>query len=76
MLPIATELETADRELTSRITPELLWNIVANVPEEWLVDHRFPSVEAHRAAYVEYLGLRLTAPRAFVQEAIDARERL
>lgn len=76
LLPIATELETADRELTSRITPELLWNIVANVPEEWLVDHRFPSVEAHRAAYVEYLGLRLTAPRAFVQEAIDARERL
>ncbi|ACL26062.1 HipA family kinase [Chloroflexus aggregans] len=76
LLPAANDLAAADTELTHRITPELLREIVELVPDEWLVDPRFPSVEAHREAYIEYLSLRLAAPRAFVQEAIDARERL
>ncbi|MEF3273780.1 MAG: aminotransferase class I and II [Chloroflexus sp.] len=76
LLPAASQLGAVDEVLARQITPELIRAIVAQVPDEWLADPRFPSIEAHRAAYVEYLTLRLTAPRAFVQEAIDARERL
>ncbi|WP_298816837.1 HipA family kinase [Chloroflexus sp.] len=76
LLPAATHLAAVDEALARQITPELLGEIIAQVPGEWLEDPRFPSVEAHRAAYIEYFTLRLTAPRAFVQEAINARERL
>lgn len=76
LIAAASDLEAADRELADHINTDLLWRIVANVPDEWLIDRRFSSVEDHRVAYVEYLSLRLAAPRAFVQEAIDVHERL
>ena len=52
----------------ARVTPELLEEIAAAVPGEWL-DGDDPAV------YVAYLRERLEAPRAFVEEAEEARER-
>jgi hypothetical protein len=44
------------------------------VPDGWLGDvAAFADVAAHRRAYVEYLMRRVEAPRAFTQEAVDAR---
>ena len=75
LLPGASALDAVDGELAARLTPEILTDIVASIPDEWLAgDSHFASASEHRAAYVEYLTLRLAAPRAFVAEAIRARE--
>jgi HipA-like kinase len=76
LLPAASEIGTADAALAPRITPELIEALVAAIPDTWLgVEPAFADVTAHRAAYVEFLLRRLAAPRAFVEEAIDARTR-
>ncbi len=77
LLPYAAALAEVDHELAARLTPERLTAIVELIPEAWLDNEpAFTSREAHRAAYVEYLVRRVQAPRAFVEEAIDARARL
>jgi hypothetical protein len=73
LLPMASKLEAADRRLSQRITPEDLRDIVALIPDSWLGDQAFENVEAERGAYRDYLIRRLEGPRAFVEEAIDAR---
>ncbi len=57
----------------------MIAEIVALIPDAWLaadaprVDGEAVDATAHRAAYAEYLTLRLEAPRAFVAEALRAR---
>jgi hypothetical protein len=76
LLPVASELHAVDAALTPRITPALITELVAAIPEVWLVNEpTFADLTAHRAAYVEYLLNRLETPRAFVEEAIDAHIR-
>lgn len=60
LLPFAKDIEKIDAEFSAKLTPEVLREIVALVPEEWL-----ENAEADRAAYVEFLTRRLEAPRAF-----------
>jgi hypothetical protein len=67
LLPFAGALEEIDAPSAARLTPEVLRDIVALVPDAWMED---PS---HRTAYTEYLSRRLAPPRAFVKEAIRAR---
>jgi hypothetical protein len=77
LLPFASELEAADRELAPRVTPELIRAVTDLIPQVWLCDdHAFSDREAHRAAYAEYLMRRIAAPRAFVTEAVRARSTL
>ncbi len=77
LLPFAGDLEAADKALAPLLTPQGLEAIVAQVPESWLGDvEQFADVEAHRAAYVKYLGARLQEPRLWVEEARHAREQL
>lgn len=77
LLPLADEIAAADELLTPLLTREVLEEIVALVPDEWLGDvPLFENIAAHRAAYVEYLSRRLAAPRVWVEEAMDARHRL
>ena len=77
LLPFAGSISEADARLASRLTETRLREIVALIPDEWLGDVPiFPDVAAHRAAYLDYLMLRLDSPRAFVQEAENARTRL
>jgi hypothetical protein len=74
LLSLASALPEADAELAPRLTGAALESIVALVPEGWLGDvPGFADVAAHRRAYVEFLTRRLEAPRAFTQEAVDAR---
>ncbi len=75
LLPAASRLGAVDGELAAHLTPQILADIVALIPDDWLTgDAHFTSAAEHRAAYAEYLTLRLAAPRAFVAEAIRARE--
>ena len=75
LLPFADSLMAVDEELASRLTPERLREIVADIPDGWLgSDGAEPA--AARATYLEYLTRRVQAPRAFVQEAVNARSQL
>lgn len=76
LLRFASELPGADERLSARLTPAVIAGIVARVPDEWLMDGTFTSADSARTAYVEYLTRRLAAPRAFVEEAIRARNAL
>jgi hypothetical protein len=77
LLPLADALPEADAVLTERLTAEQIAAIVDLIPESWLGDvPAFGSPAEHREAYVRYLLSRLEGPRAFVEEAIDARAKL
>ena len=66
LIPFAGSIEAADAALAPLVTEELLRDVAAAVPTEWLGD-------ASGELYVEYLRRRLEQPRAFVAEAERAR---
>jgi len=77
LLPVAGDIREADRELALLLTPAILADIVALIPDSWLGDEPlFAGPAEHRAAYRAYLESRLEAPRRFVEEAEHARARL
>jgi len=71
LLPFANEIEKADAELSAKLTPEILSETVALVPDDW-----FDAAHEQRAVYLEFLTNRLSGEREFVKEAIDARAAL
>lgn len=73
LLPFADQLAEVDALFAAKLTPEILTNIVALIPDAWLDGEAFGSTQAHREAYVAYFLQRLEAPRAFAQEADNAR---
>jgi hypothetical protein len=76
LMPAAGDLRAADSRLRPLLTGEVLAEVVANVPDEWIGDEAlFPDADAHRQAYQRYLQERLEGPLAWLQEAIDAQRR-
>jgi hypothetical protein len=74
LLPWATALPEADAALSAKLGHGVLQEIVAQVPDGWLLNaDAFADPATQCAAYVEYLVRRLDEPRSFVQEAIHAR---
>ncbi|ATE53220.1 hypothetical protein CNX65_07890 [Actinosynnema pretiosum] len=74
MLPFAGALSEVDGELSAAITPELLDEVLALVPDEWLEgDEQFPGAERVRSAYRDLFAARLRAPRTWVDELEAAR---
>jgi len=74
LLPFAGSLQESDTRLSQLITPQVLEEIVALIPETWLGrDVPFATPQENREAYAKYLQQRLQQPHAFVQEAIRAR---
>jgi hypothetical protein len=83
LLPYAASILEADERLASRLTPELLADVVALVPDDWLrpegarLDRpggpNLTTPAGHRSAYLDYLVRRLAAPRAFAEEAERVR---
>jgi len=74
LLPAASALAAVDDALAATLTPQLIGDIVSLIPDSWLpVESGFADAAGIRAAYHEYLSLRLQAPRAFVEEALRAR---
>lgn len=77
MLPMATELEAVDKEFRSLLTPDLISDIVALIPEEWLTDeYSFATSAEHRQAYMHFLEMRVNHSEIFVKEAHNARKAL
>ena len=74
LLPFASALEQADKEMTAAINNDVIQTVVNLIPDDWLQDKSPFSTPAEiRQAYVQYLTTRLEAPRRFVEEAIRAR---
>jgi len=74
LLRHATTLKDADESMAAALTQTDVEDIVAMIPEEWLVDGT-PGADPSdmRDAYVRYLLDRLKGRREFVDEAIRAR---
>jgi len=74
LLPLASGLARADAALGARLSAARLGEIVALVPDAWLLGpDAFGSAQRQRHAYAEYLQQRLALPHAFVAEAERAR---
>jgi hypothetical protein len=80
LLAVSGDLEAADAELAGRLSAELIADVLESVPDALLMDRigagDFPTAAAARERYRAYLGKRLRAPRAFVAEALAARQKL
>jgi hypothetical protein len=80
LLAEADALEEIDERMTDQITPDVVEEIVASVPEEWLgrdgVDPDRPPAADQRRQYAAYLLERLKLPHRFVEEAVRARAAL
>jgi hypothetical protein len=69
LLGFHPDLAAADAALAPLVTEELLTEVAALVPEEWLEDEPgFASADAVRAAYVEQLATRMAGPRDWLPE--------
>jgi HipA-like protein len=76
LLHVAGDLAQADERLRPRLDGSVLADIVASVPEEWFGEEaEFADLDAHREAYLTYLAQRLSGPRAWLQEAVGAKQR-
>jgi hypothetical protein len=76
LLPFASSIAAADERLAPNVTPELVADLVAAIPDDWLApDPRAGDADAQRRAYVAYLGRRLDEPRPFVGPADELRAR-
>jgi hypothetical protein len=74
LLPFAGSIAAADERLARRVTPALLNDLVAAIPDDWLPPDRvIGDADAQRRAYVSYLLTRLAARAAFVAEAERVR---
>lgn len=74
LLSFASLLPAADLQMTARLAPAIIEDVVKLIPEAWLLgDAPFSGSGQHRGAYVEYLLNRLAGPRVFLEEALRAR---
>jgi hypothetical protein len=77
LLRFADALEEADAAMMQVMTPSLIRDVTALVPDSWLAsDPAFAAPALTREAYAQHLTRRLQAPRAFLQEAMRARSAL
>ena len=77
LLPFATRLEEADQELKSKLSQDVIRQVVDFVPDEWILASRdTETAEEARAVYVDFLWSRLEQSFHFVNGAIDARKAL
>ena len=77
LLKFSNELDAADAAMRARVTPALIEEVVALVPDAWLAsDKVFAQPALAREAYVRHLTGRLRQPSAFLEEAKRARSML
>ena len=77
LLANATELNEVDANFRFLLNQEVIRSIVDQVPAEWLEkDAAFPTTDAHRRAYVQFLETRLAHSEIFLKEAQYAAQSL
>ncbi|MBO9634985.1 MAG: aminotransferase class I and II [Chitinophagaceae bacterium] len=74
LLPFASEIDKADKELRPLLSPEKIRSIVDLLPEDWLATWSTGDVPANiRDVYYNFLTTRLASSEIFVKEAQHAR---
>jgi hypothetical protein len=74
LLRAARMLNEIDQLMADALTPDVIEPIVDMIPDVWLEEAGAVGGAARsRSAYRRYLCERVTAPRAFVEEAVRAR---
>ena len=74
LLPVASSIAGAGRELRPKITPDAIESIVAAIPDDWLADPSpFATPADLRRAYVDLILTRHSAADAFEAAAEQAR---
>lgn len=74
LLQQATALDEASVEIKAKITPQMVAQIIATIPEDWLLNEADTlSPTQMRAAYTEYIFAKLAMIDSLVKEAKDAR---
>jgi hypothetical protein len=74
LLSRASELETVDQEFKAILTPGLIREIVALVPDEWLIrEDQTETAAEMREVYAQFLITRIAVSQIFVNEAQHAR---
>lgn len=73
LLPQASELAAADAFCRAIITPEVLKNIVALIPDQWLPEGK---AEQYRIIYYNFLTTRLSSAAIFLNASENARKAL
>ncbi|HYM83857.1 MAG TPA: HipA family kinase [Candidatus Dormibacteraeota bacterium] len=74
LLPYAGSIEAADGRLAPLLTEAVLRDLVSLIPDDWLgSDAAIGGPDSQRAAYVDYVSVRLQARDAFVEMAEGAR---
>lgn len=76
LLPLASELDEANITCSAILTKDRIQDIVSLIPDEWLIEDSFHTVEEHRNAYTQFLVNRIAHADFFVNEARHARESL
>jgi hypothetical protein len=78
LLAHASDLAAADARLAPLVTADLIDYVLATVPDALLLDpvnrDEFRNATDARARYHDYLRIRLSEPRLYVEEAIRAKE--
>jgi hypothetical protein len=79
LLPWASRLEEVDAACREILTPTLIREIVALLPDEWLTGLGWSpdaSPDNIRSVYVQFLNSRIAASAIFIKEAQHARQAL
>jgi hypothetical protein len=74
LLSKATSLKEASSEIKQLINADVIKEIIANIPEDWLLSEGdFLNPDEMRAAYISFLNTKLLQIDELVKEAADAR---
>jgi hypothetical protein len=76
LLRKAAELGEVDAEFKALLTPEFIQQVVDLIPDAWLTDRSFETVDEQRQIYAKFLNARLANSNIFVKEAQNARSSL
>ena len=74
LLPKATNLKKASEAIKQLINIDVITEVVANIPEDWLLSEgEILNPDEMRAAYISFLNAKLSMIDELVKEAEDAR---
>jgi hypothetical protein len=76
LLPFASKLLDVHNMCLNTLSQEFLDTIISFIPNEWLEDSPFNSIEDHRYAYRQFFTNRILAADYFINEANHARQAL
>lgn len=72
LLRWATQVAAVDERMVALLTPAVIDDIVALIPDAWLDSEMSQEGSVSRSDYARYLNARLAEPRTFVEEAARA----